>query len=141
MKTKTVKVKSSKGRQWRTVKVQEPPPRKVLGVTANVKNILLAVALLVAFLGTFWKVYNYIDETYARLKHVQNVKLENDYRWETTILNGMYSRYCTLDNLITFTINPSKVDPDVRKEWNELKAKIKLQEEKVKELQHHLVSK
>ena len=120
--------------------------KKILGVGANIRNLLIAIALLFGFLAGFFKVYSWIDDTYAR-RHivekikseakvqVDKVKLENDYRWETIVLNGMYSRYHTLDSIVNFALDPTKVDPDRRQELNELKGKIKLQEEKVKILQ------
>ena len=123
--------------------------KKILGVGANIKNLLIAIALLFGFLAGFFRVYSWVDDTYARRQIVDKIKLEaqvslgkvkieNDYRWETIVLNGLYSRYHTLDSVINFALDPTKVDPDRRQEFNELKAKIKLQEEKVKVLQERL---
>jgi len=120
------------------VKKPGPNSKTFLGVTANVKNILIAVALLFAFLGGFFRVYSWIDGTYEKRTTVEKVKIENDYRWETTVLNGMYSRYHVLDSIISFAMDSTKVDPDRRQEFNELKGKIKLQEEKVKLLQERV---
>jgi|GEM_PF-6471048 len=113
--------------------------RKILGVTANLKNVMIAIALLIAFLGSFFKIYTWIDTTYAKARAVEQVKVENDYRWETTVLNGMYSRLWTLDNMVNLSPDPSKIAPEVKTEWNDLKAKIKMQEEKVKVLQEKVV--
>lgn len=112
--------------------------KKVLGLGTNIKNILIAIALIFAFLGGFFGVYNWIDNTYSKKVFVEKVKIENDYRWETTVLNGMYSRFHVLDSIISFAMDPTKVDPDRRQEFNELKSKIKLQEEKVKVLQERV---
>ena len=124
-----------KNKTNRTRVKKSVPEKKFLGISTNLKNILIAIALVFAFLGGFFRVYNWIDNTYARSGHLEKVKIENDYRWETTVLNGMYSRYHTLDSIINFALDPTKVDPDRRQEFNELKGKIKLQEEKVKVLQ------
>jgi hypothetical protein len=115
--------------------------KKVLGIGTNIKNILIAIALIFAFLGGFFGVYNWIDNTYGKKAFVEKVKIENDYRWETTVLNGMYSRFHVLDSIISFAMDPTKVDPDRRQEFNELKSKIKLQEEKVKVLQEKTCNK
>jgi hypothetical protein len=93
--------------------------KKVLGIGTNIKNILIAIALIFAFLGGFFGVYNWIDNTYGKKAFVEKVKIENDYRWETTVLNGMYSRFHVLDSIISFAMDPTKVDPDRRQEFNE----------------------
>lgn len=113
-------------------------PKKVLGVVANLKNLFIAIALLTAFLGGFFNVYKWIDTTYAREQHVRKVKIENDYRWESTILGSMYSRFCALDNLISFAMDPTKIDPETKTEYIKLKSKIGLQEDKVKDLEKRL---
>ena len=125
----------------RRVTKQVPNGRSFLGVTANVRNILIAIALLFAFLSGFFSVYNWIDNTYAKRGHLDKVKVEGDYRWETIVLNGMYSRFHVLDSIISFAMDPTKIDPDRRQEFNELKGKIKLQEEKVKVLQERVCGK
>jgi len=126
-----MKAKVKKRSRSRYVKEE----KKVLGVTANMKNLFIAVALLFAFLGGFFKVYSWIDCTYAREKALQRVEILNDFRWESDVLNSMYSRFQFLDNIISLAIDPTKVDPDRRTEFNDLKNKIKMQEDKVKELQ------
>jgi len=108
---------------------------------SNIKNILLAVALLVGFLGAFFSVYQYIDSKYAHNKRLIQVELLNDYRWETTVLNGMYARFCTLDNVIALSPDQTKIPPEVRTEYNDLKAKVQLQQDKVKELQKQVIIK
>lgn len=115
--------------------------KKFFGLSTNVKNVLIAIALLFAFLSGFFKVYSWIDTTYAKSGYVDKVKIENDYRWETIVLNGMYSRYQVLDSIISFAMDPAKIDPDRRQEYTELKGKIKLQEEKVKILQQQSCAK
>lgn len=134
-----MKTKHKKGRiQPQVVKVQKTAatlPRKVLGITANLKNLLIAVALLFAFLGGFFKVYNWVDTTYARLKSLQKLEVRFEHKTENDVLNSMYSRFWTLDNMFNLSINPSKIPVEIRTEYNDLKAKIKLQEEKVKILQ------
>ena len=113
--------------------------RKILGVTANLKNMMITVALLFGFIGGFFQIYNWIDTTYAKAKWVKQIELKQDYERENTVLNGMYARFCMLDQLVTLAPDPLKVDPEVRKEWNELKSgKIKRQEEKVKLLEQEL---
>jgi hypothetical protein len=113
-------------------------PRKVLGVVASFKNLFIAIALLFAFLGGFFNVYKWLDTTYAREQYVRKVRIENDYRWESTILSGMYSRFCSLDNLISFAMDPTKIDPERKTEYIKLKGEIKLQEDKVTDLQKKL---
>jgi hypothetical protein len=113
-------------------------PKKILGVVANLKNLFIAIALLVAFLGGFFNLYSWVDTTYARQQHLRKVKIENDYRWESTILGSMYSRFCALDNLISFAMDPTKIDPETKTEYIKLKSKIGLQEDKVKDLEKRL---
>jgi hypothetical protein len=76
-----------------------------------------------------------METTYAKTKQLQKVEVTNDYRWETTVLNGMYARFWTLDNMVNMTPDPIKVPPEIKTQYNDLKAQIKLQEEKVKVLQ------
>lgn len=129
---------------------KEDNAKKVLGITANIKNMMIAAGMLVAFLGIFWNVYNWAQCEFAKQKelseHITKVKTKfekvetiGDYRWETTVLNGMYSRYYTLDNMIIFAGNLAKVPPEIRSEYNDLKGKIKLQEERVKILQERTI--
>jgi hypothetical protein len=124
MKTKKKKVSS-------VVKVE----RKILGVAANIKNLLIAVAMLFAFLGGFFQVYNWAETRFAKEKHLQQVEVINDYRWESTVLQGMNSRLWTLDNMVNLAPDPTKVPPEIKTQYNDLKAQVKLQEEKVKVLQ------
>jgi len=120
-----------------------------LGVTANIRNVLIAVALLFAFLSGFFKVYDWVDTTYLRakhfqevddlrLKHIQNVEDRFNLKNESDLLNTWYVRYSTLDNLIKMTPDLSKIPIETRTEYNELPGKIKLQEIKVKALQDKL---
>ncbi len=113
--------------------------KKVFGVPTNIKNLLIAVAMLFAFLGGFFQVYNWAMTTFAKETKLQKVEVVNDYRWETTILNGMYSRYWTLDNMISLSGDPTKAPTEVRTEYNDLKNRIKFQEEKVKVLQEKAI--
>ena len=113
--------------------------RKVLGVTANLRNMMIAVALLFAFIGGFFQIYSWIDTTYAKAKWVKQIELKQDYERENTVLNGLYSRFCFLDQIVTLAIDPTKVDAELRKEWLELKSgKIERQKEKVKLLEEEL---
>jgi len=122
------------------VKVVVSQPRKVLGVTANVKNVLMAVALLIAFLGSFFSIYNWLDSTYTRSKLFQKLEARFDCKFESDVLNSMYSRLWTLDNMITLAPDASKIPVETRTEFNDLRAKIKLQEEKVKVLQEKMIT-
>ena len=124
-------MKTKKKRVSNVVKVE----RKILGVAASLRNLFIAVALLFAFLGGFFQVYSWMENTYAKTKQLQKVEVTNDYRWETTVLNGMYARFWTLDNMVNMTPDPTKVPPEIKTQYNDLKAQIKLQEEKVKVLQ------
>jgi hypothetical protein len=109
--------------------------RKILGITANVRNLLIAIALLFAFLSGFFQVLNWADTTYARLSYVKMIKAKQDFSWENDILKGMYSRYYLLDNLVNLSPDPTKVPENLRKEFTSLGKEITLQEDKVKLLQ------
>ena len=116
--------------------------RKVFGVVANIRNVVIAIALVFGFLGGFFQVLNWLDTTFAKNKWVKLIELKQDFKWESDILNAMYARFCTLDNIFVLSPDPTKIDPELRKEWNDLKNnKLKLQEEKVKDLQKQLVTK
>jgi len=123
------------------MEAEEKEVRKVLGITTSIKNILIAVVMMFAFLGGFFQIYSWLETTYAKAKQLQKVEIVNDYRWETTILNGMYTRQWTLDNMVNLAPDPLKVPVEIRTEYNDLKAKIKLQEEKVKILQGKCIDK
>ena len=123
------------------VKAEEKEVRKVLGITTSIKNMLIAVAMIFAFLGGVFQLYGWLEDTYAKAKQLQKVEIVNDYRWETTILNGMYTRQWTLDNMVNLAPDPLKVPTEIRTEYNDLKAKVKLQEEKVKVLQEKCMDK
>lgn len=112
--------------------------KKVLGVTASIRNLLIAIALLFAFLGGFFQVYTWIDTTYARNKWVKQIEAKQDFKWENDILLGMYSRYYVLDSIVTLSPDPTKVPVEMRTEFTSLKDKIRLQEEKVKLFQEKL---
>ena len=123
------------------VEAEEKEVRKVLGITTSIKNMLIAVAMIFAFLGGVFQLYGWLETTYAKEKHLKQVEVTNDYRWETTILNGMYTRHWTLDNMVNLASDPLKVPAEIRAEYNDLKAKVKLQEEKVKVLQEKCMDK
>jgi len=123
------------------VLVEGKDVKKVLGVTSSIKNMLIAVAMIFAFLGGVFQLYGWLETTYAKAKQLQKVEIVNDYRWETTILNGMYTRQWTLDNVVNLVPDPLKVPIEIRTEYNDLKARIKLQEEKVKVLQEKCMDK
>jgi hypothetical protein len=129
--------------QSRAKKVEpEKTPRQVLGITANIKNTMIAIALLFGFLGGFFQLYNWIDTTYARTARVKYVEIRQDFKDASDFLNILYARFWTLDNMFALSPDPSKIDPELRKEWNDLKSnKLKLQEEKVKTLQQQLLNK
>ena len=112
--------------------------RKVLGVTANIRNTLIAIAMIFAFLGGFFKVYEYIENRYAKQNQFTRLESRFDHKEASDVLNAMYSRMWTLDNMITMSPDQSKVPVEIKTEYNDLKAKIKLQEEKVKVLQEKL---
>ena len=116
----------------------EKETRKIMGVTASIRNMMLAVAMLVAFIGTFFSIYNWSITTFASKTHLVKVEVENNYRWETTVLNSMYSRFYVLDNMVIMAGDLAKVPQEIRNEYNDLKAKIKMQEEKVKVLQERV---
>jgi hypothetical protein len=112
--------------------------RKLLGITANVKNLLIAIALLFAFLGGFFQVYSWIDSTYTRVKDFKIVKAKQDFTWENDILKGMYSRYYVLDNIVKLSPDPKSVPETLKKEYDGLAKEIELQVDKVKVLQKNL---
>ncbi len=123
--------------------IPENGGRKVLGISASIKNTLIAVALLFAFLGGFFQVYNWLHSTFAERVWVQSIELNQKFEKENGILNSMYQRFCILDNMFLLSPDPKKVDPELRKEWLELKGngkrgKLGLQEDKVKDLQKKL---
>lgn len=111
---------------------------KVLGVTANIRNILIAIALIFGFLSGFFQVYNWVDTTYTRVTDFRVVKAKQDFSWENDILKGMYSRYYVLDSLVNLAPDPTKVPENLRKEFISLGKEITLQEDKVKLLQKNL---
>jgi len=133
MKRKT-KTKTHRRRNGLIKKVE----RKILGVTANIKNLLIAVALLFAFLGGFFQVYTWVDTTYTRITDFRTVKAKQDFSWENDILKGMYSRYYILDNIVTLAPDKSTVPESLKTEFKNLGKEISLQEDKVKLLQKNL---
>jgi hypothetical protein len=118
--------------------------RRIMGVTANLKNVLISVALLFGFVSGIFQIYSWIDTTYAKAKWVKVVELKGDIERENSLLNTMYARFCTLDNMFMLAPDPTKVDPELRKEWIALKGtesqtgKIRKQEDKVKLLETEL---
>ncbi len=112
--------------------------RKILGVTANIKNLLIAVALLFAFLGGFFQVYNWLETTYAKSSWVKQIQAKQDFGWENDILKGMYSRYYILDNIVNLAPDKEKVPDSLKTEFKNLTKEIALQEDKVKLLQKNL---
>jgi hypothetical protein len=131
-------MKSKKPVQIKEHKKGGKVERKVLGVTANIRNLLIAITLLFAFLGGFFQIYTWADTTYARLSYVKVIKAKQDFSWENDILKGMYSRYYLLDNLVNLSPDPTKVPENLRKEFTSLGKEITLQEDKVKLLQKNL---
>jgi hypothetical protein len=126
-------------KQTRKVSIPQKIERKILGVTASLKNVMIAIVMLFAFLGGFFQVFNWLHSTFADRAWVKIVELKGDFERENNVLNSMYARFCTLDNMFMLSPDPTKVDPELRKEWLELKTgKMKLQEEKVKDLQQQL---
>jgi hypothetical protein len=113
--------------------------RKVLGVVASMKNVMIAIALLFGFMGGFFQTYNWLVTTFA--KDLRVTKIENEFHLEreNNVLNAMYSRYYILDNMVSLAVDPTKVPDAIRTEYNDLKYKIKMQEEKVKLLQQKVV--
>jgi len=112
--------------------------RKILGVTANIKNLLIAIVMLFAFLGGFFQVYNWVDTTYTRLTEFKVVKAKQDFSWENDILKGMYSRYYVLDNIVNLAPIKEQVPENLKTEFKNLGKEITLQEDKVKLLQKNL---
>jgi len=140
---------NKKGTKPKKEVVEMSNGKKVLGVQASLKNLLIATALLFGFLGGFFQVYSWIDNTYLRAKHFQEVDalrkkfIENvsdrlDFKSESDLLNAWYIRYSTLDNLFKMTPDRSKIPAETMAEYNELPGRIKLQELKVKALQEKL---
>ena len=119
--------------------IPEENERKVWGVTATIKNTIIAVMLLFGFIGGFFQVYNWMHSTFAERAWVKVIELNQKFEKENGILNSMYQRFCTLDNMFLLAPDPTKIDAELRKEWLELKSgKMKMQEEKVKLLQGEL---
>ena len=112
--------------------------KKILGVTANLRNLMVTVALLFAFLGGFFQIYSWLDTTYAKQKHLVKVEAKADLTDAEILLNSMYTRYWTLDNMMKVTPNLPEA---LITEHNNLEKKIKLQEDKVKYLQEMVVRK
>jgi len=112
--------------------------KKILGVTANLRNLMVTVALLFAFLGGFFQIYSWLDTTYAKQKHLLKVEAKADLTDAEILLNSMYTRYWTLDNMMKVTPNLPEA---LITEHNNLEKKIKLQEDKVKYLQEMVVRK
>lgn len=112
--------------------------RKVLGVTANIRNLVIAIALLFGFLSGFFQIYNWVDTTYARQTLVKVIQAKQDFSWENDILKGMYSRYYVLDGIVNLSPDPSKVPDNLKREFVSLGKEIGLQEDKVKRLQGNL---
>lgn len=113
--------------------------KKILGVTANLKNLMIAIVMLFAFLGGFFKVYDWAHDTFAERNWVRKIELEGKLDRENTVLNSLYARFCFLDQIITVAPDPTKVEPEMRKEWLELKSgKIERQKDKVKLLENEL---
>lgn len=48
------------------IKVEEKEARKVLGITASIKNVLIAVAMIFAFLGGVFQLYGWLEDTYVQ---------------------------------------------------------------------------
>ena len=112
--------------------------RKILGVTANIKNLLIAIVMLFAFLGGFFQVYNWLETTYAKSSWVKQIQAKQDFGWENDILKGMYSRYYVLDNIVNLAPDKDKVPDSLKTEFRNLTKEIAMQEEKVKLLQKNL---
>ncbi len=143
LKKKGTKVKPIRSDVFPRKRIIPESRRKVLGISASIKNTLIAVALLFAFLGGFFQVYNWLHSTFAERVWVQSIELNQKFEKENGILNSMYQRFCVLDNMFLLSPDPKKVDPELRKEWLELKGngkrgKLGLQEDKVKDLQKKL---
>jgi hypothetical protein len=109
--------------------------KKILGVTTTYKNLMISIVLIFAFLGGFFQIYNWIDTTYAKQKHLERIEAKQELMDSESILDGMTTRYWTLDNMINMTPDPTKVPSIIRDEYNKLKDRIKLQQEKVRILQ------
>lgn len=140
MKTKLMhKVKKPK-KEGEVAKVAKVA-KKVLGVTANIRNLLIAVALLFAFLGGFFQVFTWLETTYAKSSWVKQIETKQEFAWENDILKGMYSRYYVLDSLVNLAPDPTKVPKELRTQFSCLKDEIRLQEEKVKLLQKSVTRK
>jgi len=112
--------------------------RKILGVTANIRNLVIAIALLFGFLSGFFQILNWVDTTYARQALVKIIQAKQDFSWENDILKGMYSRYYVLDGIVNLSPDPTKVPENLKREFVSLGKEIILQENKVKLLQGNL---
>ena len=112
--------------------------RKILGVTANIRNLVIAIALLFGFLSGFFQILNWVDTTYARQALVKIIQAKQDFSWENDILKGMYSRYYVLDGIVNLSPDPTKVPENLKREFVSLGKEIILQENKVKLLQENL---
>lgn len=113
--------------------------RKILGVTSSIRNLLIAVALLFAFLGGFFQVYNWVDSTYARRGWVQQIQNKQEFSWESDVLTEMYKRYSVIDTLVRLSPDPKSVPEVLKSEYARLPGCIKLQEQKVELLQKKMV--
>jgi len=113
--------------------------RSILGVTSSIRNLLIAIALLFAFLGGFFQVYNWVDSTYARRGWVQQIENKQEFKWESDVLTEMYKRFAVLDTLVRLSPDPKSVPELLKCEYDNYPGKIKLQEKKVDLLQKKLV--
>lgn len=109
--------------------------KSILGMPSTFKNVLIAVALLFAFLGGFFQVYSWVDTTYARRGWVQQIQDKQEFKWESDVLTGMYARFAALDTLIRLSPDPKSVPDALKNEWTNLPKAIQLQEKKVEALQ------
>jgi hypothetical protein len=133
MKKETTKKESTKKES-----IKLKAKKTIFGITANIRNSLITVALLFGFISGFFQIYSWIDNTYARRAWVKQIELKGEFKWESDILNVMYSRYYILDGMVNLAPDPTKVPFEIRSEYNTLKDKIKLQEDKVKVLQSQM---
>jgi hypothetical protein len=117
----------------------EKGARKVLGVTANLRNLFIAVALLFGFLAGFFQIYNWIDTTYTRQVFFKKLQCEVEFKREGDLLKEMYTRLWTLEQMINLSPDSSKIPAEIKNGYNDVKNQIKLQEEKVKVLQEKMV--
>jgi hypothetical protein len=113
--------------------------RTLFGVPTTIKNLLIAIALLFAFLGGFFQVYTWVDTTYARRGWVQQIQDKQEFKWECDVLTGMYARFAALDTLVRLAPDPKSVPEALTNEHTNLPNAIKLQEDKVKLLQQKVV--